>query len=91
MNKITDILSIIGLTIAGAMIANNVSISTPLQFTVGDSTVVIQDLLNSIVPSLLSVAAVAAVFWGLRKNVSVFKIMIVMFVVAIACSLIGIL
>ncbi|MFR9117929.1 MAG: PTS system mannose/fructose/sorbose family transporter subunit IID [Merdibacter sp.] len=91
MNRITDILSIIGLTIAGAMVANNVSISTPLQFTIGDSTIIIQDLLNSIVPSLLSAAAVAAVFFGLRKNISVFKIMIIMFVVSILCSLVGIL
>lgn len=91
MGKITDILSIIGLTIAGAMIANNVSIVTPLQFTVADSTVVIQDLLNAIVPGLLGVAAVMAVFTSLRKNISVFKIMIWMFVVSIICSLIGIL
>ena len=73
------------------MVANNVSISTPLQFTVGDSTIIIQDLLNSIVPSLLSAAAVTAVFFGLRKNISVFKIMIIMFIVSILCSLVGIL
>ncbi|MDB7979657.1 PTS system mannose/fructose/sorbose family transporter subunit IID [Faecalicoccus pleomorphus] len=91
MNKITDILSIIGLTIAGAMIANNVNITTPLQFTISDSTIVIQDLLNSILPGLLSVVAVVGVFMSLRKNTSVFKIMIIMFVIAVVCSLIGIL
>jgi len=91
MEKITNILSIIGLTIAGAMIANNVSISTPLQFTVASSTVVIQDLFDQILPKLLSVVAVLSVFKALRKNVSVFKIMLWMMAIAVVCSLIGIL
>lgn len=91
MNKITDILSIIGLTIAGAMIANNVSITTPLQFTVSDSTVVIQDLFDQIMPKLLSAVAVLGVFNRLQKGISVFKIMLAMFAIVIVCSLIGIL
>lgn len=91
MNKITDILSIIGLTIAGAMIANNVSITTPLQFTVSGSTVVIQDLFDQIMPKLLSAVAVLGVFNRLQKGISVFKIMLAMFAIAIVCSLIGIL
>ena len=91
MNKITDLLSIIGLTIAGAMVANNVSISTPLVLTFADSTVIFQDLLNAIMPSMLSVVAVGGVFAFLKKGTSVFKIMIAMFIIAVACSLIGIL
>lgn len=91
MGKITDILSIIGSTIAGAMIYNNVNITTPLQFTVAESTVVVQDLFNAIVPGLLSVLAVFLVFKNLSKGTSVFKIMLWMFVVAIVCSLLGIL
>lgn len=91
MAKITDLLSIVGLTIAGAMIANNVSITTPLQFTVSDSTVVIQDLFDQIMPKLLSAVAVLGVFNRLQKGISVFKIMLAMFAIAIVCSLIGIL
>lgn len=91
MNKITDLLSIIGLTIAGAMVANNVSITTPLVLTFADSTVVFQELLNAIMPCMLSVIAVAGVFSFLKKGTSVFKIMVGMFVIAIICSLIGIL
>ncbi len=91
MNKITDILSIIGLTIAGAMVANNVNITTPLQLTISDSTVVIQDLFNSILPGLFGVAAVSWGFLSLQKGVSVFKIMIIMFVIALIGSFIGIL
>ena len=91
MAKITDILSILGLTIAGAMVANNVHINTVLQFTVADSTVIIQDLLNAIVPGLLGAIAVIGVFLGLKKGTSVLKIMLYMFVIAIVASFLGIL
>lgn len=91
MAKITDLLSIVGLTIAGAMIANNVSITTPLQFTVSGSEVVIQELLDAILPCMLPAVAVLTVFNQLQKGVTVFKIMIAMFIVAIVCSLVGIL
>ena len=91
MAKITDLLSIVGLTIAGAMIANNVSITPPLQFTVSGSEVVIQELLDAILPCMLPAVAVLTVFSQLQKGVTVFKIMIAMFIVAIVCSLVGIL
>lgn len=91
MAKITDLLSIVGLTIAGAMIANNVSITTPLQFTVSGSEVVIQELLDAILPCMLPAVAVLTVFNQLQKGVTVFKIMIAMFIIAIVCSLVGIL
>ena len=91
MAKITDLLSIVGLTIAGAMIANNVSITTPLQFTVSGSEVVIQELLDAILPCMLPAVAVLTVFSQLQKGVTVFKIMIAMFIVAIVCRLVGIL
>ena len=91
MAKITDLLSIVGLTIAGAMIANNVSITTPLQFTVSGSEVVIQELLDAILPCMLPAVAVLTVFSQLQKGITVFKIMIAMFIVAIVCSLVGIL
>lgn len=91
MAKITDILSILGLTVAGAMIANNVVIATPLTFTVSGSTVVVQELLDAILPDLLGVIAVVNVFLGLKKGTSVLKIMMILFAVAVVCSLIGIL
>ena len=91
MRKLTNSLSILGLTIAGAMMVNNVNIVTPLQFTVVNSTVIIQDLLNDILPGLLSVFAVVGSFYFIKKNVSIFKIMAGLFCIAIIGSLVGIL
>lgn len=91
MKKLTNSLSILGLVIAGAMTVNNVKITTPLKIVAGSSKIVVQDLLNSILPGMLSLIAVVICFVLLRKNVSVFKIMIGLFVVAMLCSFIGVL
>lgn len=91
MKKLTNSLSILGLVIAGAMTVNNVKITNPLKIVAGSSKIVVQDLLNSILPGMLSVLAVVICFVLLRKNVSVFKIMIGLFVVAMLCSFIGVL
>lgn len=91
MGKITDILSILGLTIAGAMIANNVVITTPLKFAFSGSEIVIQELLDAIVPGLLGALTVIGVFIGIKKGKSVLKIMLCLFAVAVLASLVGIL
>ena len=91
MRKITNSLSILGLVIAGAMMVNNVSIVTPLAIHVGETSVVIQELLDSILPGMLSVIFVMLCFGLMKKNVSVFKIMIILFVVAVVGAFFGIL
>ncbi len=91
MKKITNSLSILGLIIAGAMMVNNVSITTPLAINYGQTSVVIQELLDSILPGMLSVIFVMLCFGLMRKNVSVFKIMMVLFGVAVVGAFFGIL
>ena len=91
MRRITSALSILGLTIAGAMMVNNVSITTPLTINYGETSVVIQELLDSILPGMLSIVFVMLCFFLMNKKMSVFKIMIVLFVVAILCAALGIL
>ena len=70
---------------------NNVSIVTPLAINIGKTSVVIQDLLDSILPGMLSVIFVMLCFGLMKKRVSVFKIMIILFAVAIIAALFGIL
>ncbi len=91
MKKITNSLSILGLIIAGAMMVNNVSITTPLAINYGQTSVVIQELLDSILPGMLSVIFVMLCFGLMRKNVSVFRIMMILFGVAVVGAFFGIL
>ncbi|MGK0551573.1 PTS system mannose/fructose/sorbose family transporter subunit IID [Enterococcus faecalis] len=90
MRKLTDSLSILGMSIAGAMMVNSVQIETSLKIDAGDSEVVIQDLLNSILPGMLSVIAVMTSLYYLRKGVSISKVMLGLFIIAIVGSLIGV-
>ena len=91
IQKITECLSVVGMMIAGSMIITNVGITTPLIIDVNGSTVAVNDILTSIAPNLLGVAATMAVFAALRKGVSVFKILLAFVVVGFVCSLVGIL
>ena len=91
MRKITNSLSILGMTIAGAMMVNNVNIQTPIEININQTSVVIQELLDSILPGILSVGFVMLCFALMKKNVSVFKIMIILFVISIVAAVFGIL
>ena len=91
MRKITNSLSILGLVVAGAMMVNNVAITTPLVIAFGQTSVVIQELLDSILPGMLSVIFVLGCFGMMKKNISVFKIMIILFAIAVVAAFFGIL
>jgi len=73
------------------MIALNVSLSTPIAFTINGSDVVLQNVLNSILPSMIPLAAVLVTYRFVNKGASATKIVIGMFVIGIVASLLGIL
>ncbi len=87
LHKLTDCLGLVGMTIAGAMIINNVTIETSLVV----KEVEIQSLLNDIAPNLLGVIATLGIFHFLRKGTPVWKIIIALFVIGFACYFLGVL
>lgn len=90
IRKLTDCMSVVGMTVAGCMIGNYVDIQTGLEFVNGDTTVVLQDVFNEIMPGLLSVTAVFVIYALIKKNVSVIKIIAGIAVVGVLGALIGI-
>ena len=92
LDKITGIAQKFGCVIIGAMAVLLVSASTPLTITVGDGSIVIQDLLDSILPNLLPVAFVALCYVLLTKaKWSPIKVLLMLMVVGFALSAIGVL
>jgi PTS system mannose-specific IID component len=91
LNRVTEIFSIVGLMVIGSMAATRVTIVTPIAFTVGEVGVNLQKVLDSLLPSLLPLIAVLAVWKLLVKGKSPTYIIAVLFVVGIVCSLLGIL
>ena len=82
---------IIWLTIVGAMVASNVSLSTPLTLNFGDVPFELQRAFDMIMPGFLPLMLSLLVIALLRKNVKANWIIIGMMVVAIAGRCIGIL
>ena len=91
MKRLTKLTGVVGMMAVGAMIASMVSVTTPVTFGSGDSALVIQSVLDQIMPCSLSVVATAVIYWlmGKRPNTAVVLISIVVF--SIVCSAIGIL
>lgn len=89
IRRLTDCMCVLGLTVAGAMVASYVGISTGAVFTFGDTVVELQAVLDEIMPGLLSVGTVFGIYGLLRKNVSVIKIMLGLVVIGLAGSFIG--
>lgn len=75
----------------GVLTASYVSLQTTLQIPTGDSVLAIQDVLDSIIPGLLPLAAVLTVYYILRNKTQKFGLIAVGVVVAsIVLSLLGV-
>lgn len=90
VRKLTDCMGVLGMTVAGCMIANYVSIQTVASFTSGETVIEIQALLDEIMPGILSVGTVFILYALIRKNVSVIKIMGALVVIGILGAFVGI-
>lgn len=91
LNRVTEIFSIVGLMVIGSMAATRVTIVTPIAFTVGEVGINLQKVLDSLLPSMLPLLAVLAVWKLLAKGKSPTYVIAVLFVVGIVCSLLGLL
>lgn len=68
MAPITEAASILGLTVVGALIPSVIKYETDLQFTMGDVTFLVQDMLNNVLPCLLPLAIVMLSYRLLGKK-----------------------
>jgi len=89
MEKIMYACGIVGLMAIGGMVATLIGITTPLTFSQG--TVVLQDILNGIVPMILDLAAVMGMYWLVKHNVKTTWLLLLCIVGGIALSALGLL
>ena len=80
---------IVGLMSVGGMIATLIGATTPLQFV--DGTVVIQDILDSMMPQMISLGLTGLMYWLIKKNVNTGWLLVIAIVGGIALSAVGIL
>ena len=92
MEKLTYAASILGLMSIGSMIATMVTVNIPLKYTNGDTSVVIADVINGIVPCLLPLLFTGFIYWLVtKKKMKTTWALILIFIIGILGSLTGIL
>jgi len=91
VQKISEGASVLGLIVLGVLVASWVSISTPLTIATGESTIQVQEVLNSIMPSMLPLVATMIMVFFLRKGTRPNTILLGIFVVSFIASIFGIL
>ena len=89
MSRMTHAAGVLGMTVIGAMIAAQVSLSTALTFDVGGSEIVLQDLFDSIFPGLLPLLATFACVALYKKGVKTIWIILGIFAICIIGTLVS--
>lgn len=91
MNSVTEGANILGMTMMGVLTSSMVSLSLALQVTSGESTMVIQDQLDTLMPGLLQIAVLFTYYLLIsKKNVSIVKLVLGTLVVALVFAFFGI-
>lgn len=91
MDKIMSIATIVGLCVVGAMVATMVNITTPLVIDVNGAKVVIQEILDKILPKLLPLTYTFLIYYLLKKSISVTKLTLFSIVFGVLIHIMGLL
>lgn len=91
IQRITEGLTVLGLIVLGALAATRIPVATGLVFSFGKTAVKLQDVLNQIMPNLLSMVTLVIVWLALRAGLSVGKILLILVMVGFAGSFSGVL
>lgn len=91
INSINKAASIMGLMMTGTLVASLVKIQTGLKLTAGGATVKLQDTLDTIMPSMLSLIALFIVYKMVKRKIPIMAIIFIVIGFGILMSAIGIL
>lgn len=90
--RITDAASVLGLTVVGALSATVVTAKTPLAFQMCEVNLAVADLLDKIMPSMISVATVLVLYKLLgKKGMKITTLILIVIIFSMICSALGIL
>lgn len=89
MDQLMYVCGIVGLMVVGAMVASMVGITTPVAFA--STGLVLQDVIDSILPQALSLLVTLAMFTLIRKKVPTGALLVICIVGGIVINALGIL
>ena len=79
------------MTVVGNMAFSRVTVECPLQFTVGEVDIVVQDMFDTLLPGVIPLVITLLVWWMVSKKMNPTLIIVVIFIVGIVGSLTGVL
>jgi len=82
IQKVTEGASVLGLMVLGVLVAQWINIKTGIEFVNGDSVINLQEMLDSMVPSLLPLLVTFGIVSLLRNKVKPNTLILVIFVIA---------
>ena len=93
INKIITSASILGLFMMGALSSTYVKVKTPLTWTMANAEpIVLQDILNSILPGMLPLIAILGIYFYFKKEGANYnKVLLIVIVASMVASFLGIL
>ena len=89
MDQVMFVCGIVGLMVVGGMAANMIGLVTPIQFE--SSGLVLQDILDTILPGMLNLAAALSLYTLIKKNISTTWLLVICIVGGIIFNALGIL
>ena len=89
MDKVMYVCGIVGLMAVGGMIATLIGATTPATFSEG--TLVIQDILDSIMPQMIPLALTGIMYWLIKRGVKTGWLLVIAIVGGIVLSTLGVL
>ncbi len=90
MDKIMAVATIVGLCVVGGMVATMLNITTPLKWNISGAEIVVQDILDQILPKMLPLAFTFGIYKLLKKR-ALLRLRSALLFFGIAVHLIGIL
>lgn len=92
IDKFVQGATIVGLMVVGAMIVSFVKVEFTAQWTFGGKEIILQDLLNSILPGLMPLLVTLGFYWALRKyKKAIYWLILLCFVIGLLGKLLGVL
>lgn len=91
VQKVSEGASVLGLMVLGVLVAQWITVKTPITFTAGKQVMKLQEILDGIIPSLLPLISTFILVKLLRKKVTPNKLIIGIFAVALVLSVLNIL
>ena len=88
MDRVMYAFGIVGLMAVGAMAATLIGVTTPATFA--DGTLVLQDVLDSVCPQLLSLGSAMLMYWLLKKHVNSGWLLVICIAGGVLLSALGI-